>query len=257
MRLSRIVGFFLMTLFLFLGLASAVHACPACWAGYGKGDERYNKPLADCRIIYERDGKDAIPYLRKVLQTSTDPLVIKRAAGYIIELNDTGSIPLLEDMLYMLTKRVAFGAFGFGTYEFAGRLAASKALVQFGKSQEVADKIWAKYDKLSLERKTEVAHLLSALQDAKLDERLLAIIEMKEDHQLMVGALDNLAFSGTPAVVPALEAKVEEWGRADGGNQDSANPDEPVIHYAALRIKAEKAIFDIQERTKQANMTTS
>jgi hypothetical protein len=253
----RFLSICLLTLLLCLGLAGHARACAGCWAGYGKGDERYNKPLADCRIIYERDGRDAIPYLRKVLQTSTDPLVIKRAAGYIIELNDTGSIPLLEDMVYMLTKRVAFGAFGFGTYEFAGRLAASNALVQFGKSQEVADRIWERYDGLSLDRKTEVAHLLNALQDANLDERLLAILEMKEDHQLMVGALDTLASSGTPAVVPVLEAKVEEWSRADGGNQDNANPEAPVIYYAALRIKAEKAILDIQERNKEASGTSS
>ena len=38
-------------------LSPGHRACAGCWSGYGKGDERFNKPLADIRIIYEKEGQ--------------------------------------------------------------------------------------------------------------------------------------------------------------------------------------------------------
>jgi len=231
------------------GLGSVAHACPACWAGYGKGDERFNKPLADLRIIYEKDGRDALPYIKKALTTSTDPLVLRRAAGYIVELNDTDSIPLFEDMLSMLVKRVAFSSFGLETYDFKGRLAVAHALVKFGPTK-LGDKIWKRYDRLDLKRKSEVPYILNALQDPKLTERLLEILNREEDHQLMMGALDVLAVGGSVQALPALRSKVVEWSDRTTGTGTNPNPDAPVIYYAPLRINAEKAISAIEERSK-------
>ncbi len=51
---------FLLLIFLFNATAGLAEACPACWAGYGPGAERFNKALADLRIMYETQGKDMI-----------------------------------------------------------------------------------------------------------------------------------------------------------------------------------------------------
>jgi hypothetical protein len=233
-----------------LGLASYAEGCAGCWAGYGSGDERYNKPLADLRKIYEKDGRDALPYIRKALSTSTDPLVMRRAAGYIVELKDADSLPLLNDMVLMLTKRVAFGKFGYGTYEFQGRMAVAHALANFGSQEELANRIWGKYDKLDMNRKTEVLYILNALKDPKLTERSLEILERQEDHQLMFGALDALAIGGNGQALPVLKERVEVWSNLGTGGGDSQNPDAPLIHYSALRIKAEQTILTLEEREK-------
>jgi hypothetical protein len=238
------------------GMASRVEACPGCWAGYGPGAERLNKPLADLRIIYEKEGRNALPYIRKALITSTDPLVMRRAATYIVELKDTESIPLMEDMLHALVKRVAFSKFGLGTYDFQGRLAVAHALINFGPST-IVDRIWERYDRLDLDRKSEVPYILNGLKDPKLDERLLEIVNREEDHQLMMGALDVLSFGGSTKALPALRSKVAEW--RDKSTKLSANPhpDGPVLYYVPLRIKAEKAISAIEERSTKTDSALS
>ena len=54
----------------FIATAGPAEACPACWAGYGPGAERFNKPLADLRILYEAQGNDALPEIKKILKKS-------------------------------------------------------------------------------------------------------------------------------------------------------------------------------------------
>jgi hypothetical protein len=240
--------FFLMILFL-SATGNDAQACFACWAGYGPGEERFNKPLADLRIIYEQKGSDALPYIRKALTTSTDPLVIKRAAGYIVDLNDRNSIPLLEDLLSSLLKRVAFSSFGLGTPDYQGRLAVAHALAKFGPS-DMCDKIWKKYDKLGLNRKSEVPFILNALLDPRLTERLLKILCKEEDHQLMIGALDVLALGGGVEALPILSQKTRDWQNTDTKTTHSLKKGTPLLYYSALEIKARRAISAIETRSK-------
>jgi hypothetical protein len=222
-------------------------ACFACWAGYGPGEERLNKPLADLRIIYETKGRDSLPYIRQALTTSTDPLVIKRAAGYIVELDDRDSIPYLEDVLSQLLKRVAFSTFGIGTPGYQSRLAAAHALAKI-KPPSMAEQIWQKYEKLDLNRKSEVPYLLNALEDPKLTTRLLIILNRAQDHQLMVGALNVLAAGGSAAALPVLREKARQWEAKADQPADGSNPAKPIIYYSVLEIKAKRAIYAIEKR---------
>jgi hypothetical protein len=243
----RYIWLFLLIPLVWHGLGCSVEACEACWAGYGSGDERFNKPLADLRKIYEKEGRNALPYIRQALMTSPDPLVKRRAAGYIVELGDTDSIPLLEDMLLALVKRVAFGTFGLSTYDFQGRLIVAHTLVKFGRT-EIGDRIWEKYDRLGVKRKSEVPYLLNALEDPKLTERLLEIVNRKENHLLMMGALAVFAIGGTTEDRPALRSKVKEWSAEPSEPTDDSHPDPPA--YPALIMMAERAISAIEKRTK-------
>ena len=112
-----------------------------------------------------------MPYIRDTLKTSTDPLVIRRATTYIVDLNDTDSIPLLEDMLLELTRRASFSSFGLDTYAFKCRLAAAHALGKLlkyvGKSNVLwgTDSIWygSPQDQIQAFR---VFQISEALQDA-------------------------------------------------------------------------------------------
>lgn len=240
---------FFLVLLVCAGPRDYSHACPLCWAGYGPGAERFNKPLADLRIVYEEKGRDALPYIRDVLMTSTDPLVIERAAGYIAELNDRDSIPLLVDLLSLLIKRVAFTSFGLGTPGFQGRLAAAHALAKLGPSN-ICDQIWKKYERLNLNRKTEVPYILNALLDPRLTDRLLIILNKEEHHQLMVGALDVLAMGGSADALPILRQKAKKWQDADAKTTHRSNPNTPLLYYSALEVKAKKAISAVEARSK-------
>jgi len=256
MMKGKLIWLVLLIALLWHGMGSSVEACPMCWAGYGPGAERLNKPLADLRIIYEKEGRDALPYIRKALITSTDPLVIRRAATYIVELKDAESIPLMEDMLHALVKRVAFSKFGLGTYDFQGRLTVAHALINFGPST-IADRIWQRYDRLDQDRKSEVPYILNGLKDPKLDERLLEIVNREEDHQLMMGALDVLSFGGSTDTLPALRSKAAEWRDKSAQPSGNPHPDGPVLYYVPLRIKAEKAIAAIEERSEKTDSALS
>ena len=227
------------------GGAKVAKACPACWAGYGSGDERLNKPLADLRILYETKGRDALPRIREVLRTSSDPRILRRAAGYIVALNDREAIPLLEDMLLELTKRVAFGAFGLDTYAFQGRLAVAHALAEFGPTL-LGESIWQRYDRMDFNRKGEVPYLLNALQTPRLTDYLLEILDRGEDHQLMLGALEMLADGGNATALPALNTRMARWRQMD--TQPGPAAGSPVLHFAVLRIRAEQAIAAIEAR---------
>ena len=239
---------FLIVVFLFNAAAGKAEACPACWAGYGPGAERFNKALADLRIMYESQGKSALPLIKQVLKKSNDPLVQKRAIEYVAELEDTGAVPLLEDILYDLVKRVSFSTFGLESIPFQTRLAAAHTLANLG-SRQMADKIWGRYDRIDFARKSEVPYVLNALGDPWLNERLTDIVDRCEDHQLMVGALHVLAMGGNEKVLPFLRFKVDEWRNKPAGTGFTANSFSP-LEYSIWRIKAEQAILKIEERSR-------
>ena len=253
----KLIGSVLVISCLLLGFASQAGACAGCWRGYGEGDERFNKPLADIRIIYEKEGKGALPYIRNELKTSTDPLVLRRAAGYIVALDDRDSIPLMEDMILMLVKRVSFGKFGLETYEFQGRLAVANALPKFGPTNGIADRIWAKYERLDFNRKDEVPYILNGLEDPKIEERLFYILNKEEDHQLMLGALAIMADFGDTTAIPELKGRMEEWEVKNQQDPFDADPNAPMIYYSVLISKAQLAMMKIEERARYSALQGS
>lgn len=230
----------------------AAQACAGCWSGYGPGDERYNKPLADLRILYEKEGRGALPGIRDALKTNPDALVRLRAATYIGELKDLDSVPLLEEMLSELFKRVSFSTFGVGSPDFQVRLKVAHVLASLGPTN-MADRIWKRYGRLDKLRKMEVPYLLNALGDPRLTERLTEILNRGEDHQLMLGALEGFAMGGDVQALPFLRSKNVEWESKGRGVSSSANPDAPPIFYSVLRIKGEQAMFQINDRNKLAS----
>ena len=234
---------------LFYAWENIAGACPACYIGSGSGNVRDNKPLADLRKIYEEKGKEALPYIREALKTGTDPLVIKRAANYLVVLNDTESIPQMENMLLDLIKRVTLTTFGLGTPEFQSRLAVAHALIKFGPTT-VGDRIWEKYDRLDWKRKDEVPYILNALQDPNLDERMITILNKAEDHQLMLWALEVLAIGGSAKDLPYLESMATEWRNKGTGTGTNPRPDAQEIDYMPLTIRADNAIFLIKRRNR-------
>ena len=238
---------FFLIVFLINAVAGFADACPACWAGYGPGAERFNKALADLRIIYETRGKEALPQIKGVLKQSDDPLVQKRAIEYITDLEDAGAVPLLENILYELVKRVSFSSFGVESIPFQTRLSAAHALARLG-AGGMADKIWDRYDRIDFARKSEVPYILNALGDPALNERLSSILNRCEDHQLMVGALDVLAIGGNQKVLPFLRLKIEQWGKRPIDNNAAAISFSSVEH-SVWRIKAEQAIIKIEDRS--------
>ena len=235
-------------IFLLNAVSGLAEACPACWTGYGPGAERFNKPLADLRILYETQGKDALPQIKKILKQSNDPIVQKRAIEYIAELEDANAIPLLEDILYDLVKRVSFSTFGVETVPFQTRLVAAHTLAKIG-SFRMADKIWSRYDRVDFARKSEIPFVLNALGDPRLNERLSDIVNRYEDHQLMVGALDVLAVGGDEKVLPFLKSKIDEWQNRPAETDSAAGSYSPV-EYSIWRIKAGQAVMKIEERCK-------
>lgn len=235
----------LLTVLFLLGMPQMPQACPACWSGYGPGDERFNKPLADLRKTYERLGREALPDIRQALISSTDPLVVRRAAAYILEFQDQVGIPLLEDKLLDLVRRVAFSSFGLGTDAFLSRMSAAHALAGF-KKQDISDRLWKKYHKLEWKRKDEIPYLLHALGDPLLEEKLQWIIRQQEDHQLMLGALDVMAMGGSRKSESFLEEKLHGWEKRETGTGRNPRPGGEVIFYLPLAIKAKSALWAIR-----------
>ena len=232
----------------FHGLGGLAEGCAGCWSGYGPGDERFNKPLADLRILYEKEGKTCLPAIEDALITDRDHLVKQRAAGYIGEIKDPNSIPTLEAVIAELYKKVSFGNFGVGTPEFQTRLKVAHVLASMGPGNN-ADRIWQRYDRLDGLKKSEVPYLLNALNDPKLSERLLEILSRGKDPYAIISALEILATNGGVQVLSSLKSRVTEWEGKEPESSDPANPDAPIIYYSVLRIKAEQTIFQIEERS--------
>ncbi|MBI3988724.1 MAG: HEAT repeat domain-containing protein [candidate division NC10 bacterium] len=182
------------------------------------------------------------------MKSGPDPLVQRRAAGYLADLKDADSVPLLEDMLSEVLKRVAFGSFGVRSFEFQTRLAIAHALAKIGPTR-IADRIWERYDRLDQQKKSEVPSLLNALGDPRLTEHLLEILDRCEDHQLMVGALEVLAIGGNAQALAFLRSKVAEW-EGQGTEASKAEDSTAPLDYFVLRLRAEQAISQIEERQK-------
>jgi len=223
--------------------------CPACWAGYGSGDERFNKPLADLRILFEKEGKAALPAFREALRTQEDPLVKQRAAAYLAEFKDTESIPLLEKEILEIVKRVSFSKFGLGIPEFQTRLKIAHILASLGYTR-VADRLWEKYEQLDLLKKMEIPYLLNALNDPKLTDRLMYILDKGDDHQLMLGAIEVLGIGGNSKALPFLKFKISEWEKKKEEIINLSHHPTSAIYYSVLKIKAAQAISHIEERYK-------
>ena len=238
----------LIILFCLYTKVNLADACAGCWVGYGPGAERYNKALADLRILYETQGKVALPQFKSTLKQSNDPLVQKRAIEYIADLEDTEAGPLLEAILYELVKRVSFSAFGVQSTPFQTRLTAAHTLARLG-STRIADKIWQRYSRIDLARKSEVPYILNALGDPKLSDRLIEIVVRCEDHQLVVSALTVLAIGGNEKALPFLKMKVDEW-RTSSAATAAASDSFTAVEYSIWRIKAEQAILKIKERSR-------
>lgn len=251
---ARMKGSYLWLLFLVISccpyLCGYAEGCAGCWVGYGSGDERFNKPLADLRILYEKEGKMALPAIREAVRTHIDPMVKKRAIEYLLELNDVESIPLLEDMLSELFKRVSFSSFGTDSIDFQTRLRISHALAQLG-SKGFADRLWERYDRLDQPRKSEVPYLLNGLGDSQVSDRLLVILDRGEDHQLMLGAIEVLGMGVDAKALPFLRSKMNEWEGKNSAARKSGDIPTPPINYSVLRIKAELAFFSIEENRKK------
>ena len=223
-------------------------ACPACWAGYGSGDERLNKPLADLRKIYEAKGKAALPYIRNTIKTSSDPLVINRAGGYLVALDDKASLPLLEDMVRSVAKRVSFGSFGLRSYEYRARMAAAHAVSSLGSGASTADFIWQRFARISMERKEEVPYLLSALDDPELESRMFFILDQQEGHQLMINALEALKYSGGRKVIAPLQKLIEHWAVGGQKTNDVNSKAKSSIHYSILAIKGLQVCAALEDK---------
>jgi len=216
-------------------------ACPACLVGAQSDNEHDNKALADLRKTYEEQGKKAILYIRKALKTSKDPLVIKRAANYLVALDDTASIPHFESMLLDLVKNEVSTEFGPDTAGFQSRLSVAHALIKI-KSTTVGDRIWERYAHLDRKKKEEIPYILSALKDPHLDERMTFILNKAEDCRLMQCALEALSTGGSDKIIPYLRSKVEAW------QSQSTATGVPKIDYSKLIIKAQIAIYHIGNR---------
>ncbi len=197
-----------MVLFFSLSWGSNAEGCAACVAAGQLAKENQNRALYALRILYEKEGRAALPTIRESLKSNDNPPLQIRAAGYVVELKDTDSVPLLEEILSELVKRVTFSTFGVRSAEFQTRLFVAHSLAKLG-STRIADRIWERYDQINLQRKMEVPYILNALGDPRLTERLSGIISRSEDHQLMMVTLDVLAMGGNSQTfaLPPIEAR--------------------------------------------------
>ena len=248
---SKICVDLIFILIVFFLQTTVAQACAACAAVDQSDDESINKPLAALRAVYEQKGKDALPDIREALKISTDPWIIQRAANYLVDLDDRESIRQMESILLDLVKPVVFTTFGLSTPGFQSRLSVAYALRRFSPTT-VGDRIWEKYDRLDWNRKSEVPDILSALKNPHVEERMVAILNKEEDHQLMQGALEAMAVSGSHQSLPFLRSKVEAWVDKPNGIGTNPRPGEPTIYYKLLIIKANTAIFSIESRWKRA-----
>ena len=78
----------------------------------------------------------------------------------------------------------------------------------------------------------------------------MEILNGEENHQLMLGALDVMAIGGDAKSLPFLRKKVVELRNIGTKTIAKPKPGAPVFYYPVLRIKAERAISAIEERTK-------
>ncbi len=229
-------------------LGSNAEGCAACVAAGKLARESENRPFYALRILYERKGRAALPYIRRALKLDGNPPIQMRAAGYVAELKDTESIPQLEKILSELFKKVSFSKFGTGTVDFKKRWIVAYALGTLG-APGVAGRIWERYDGFTLAKKTEVPYILSALADPKLTQHLMGIISRCEDHRLVIAALDMLAKGGNADAIPFLKAKVLKWEARASETSGPVDADTQVDYFVLSR-KAAQIISKIEERLR-------
>ena len=239
--------FLLVPLFSHL-LGGSAQGCAACVAAGKLARESENKAFYALRILYERNGRAALPFIRRALKLDTNPPAQMRAAGYIAELNDTESIPQLEKIMSELFKKVSFSSFGVDTIDFRKRWIAAYALGTL-QAPGVAERIWERYDQFTLSKRTEVPHILSALGDPRLTEHLMSIIERCEDHQLMMVALDAVATGGNAEATPFLRSKIVQW-EAKAAESSGSTDASTQVDYFVLSRKAAQVIPKIEERVR-------
>ena len=220
--------------------------CAACVAAAKLAKESENKAFYALRILYERKGREALPVIRRALKLDNNPPAQMRAVGYIGDLNDTESIPQLERIMSELFKKVSFSKFGVDTIDFQKRWIVAYTLGRL-RAPGVAERIWARYDRFGLRKKTEVPHILSALRDPQLTEHLMGIIVGCEDHQLMIVTLDTMAKGGNAQAIPFLRSKIVEWEAKAAGSSGSVNIDSQVDYFVLSR-KAAQIIPKIEQR---------
>jgi len=239
--------FLLVPLFSHL-LGGSAQGCAACVAAGKLARESENKAFYALRILYERKGRAALPFIRRALKLDTNPPAQMRAAGYIAELNDTESIPQLEKIMSELFKKVSFSSFGVDTIDFRKRWIAAYALGTL-QAPGVAERIWERYDQFTLSKRTEVPHILSALGDPRLTEHLMGIIDRCEDHQLMMVALDAVATGGNAEATPFLRSKIAQW-EAKAAESSGSTDASTQVDYFVLSRKAAQVIPKIEERVR-------
>jgi len=246
MTRAKYLWLFLLVAFCSHLLGNDAHGCAACVAAGKLARESENRPFYALRILYEKKGRAALPYIRRALKLESNPPVQMRAAGYIAELKDIESIPQLEKILSELFKKVSFSQFGTGTVDFKKRWIVAYALGTLG-APDVAARIWERYDGFILAKKTEVPYILSALGDPKLTQHLMEIISRCEDHQMVIVTLDMLAKGGNAETIPFITSKIAEWEVRAEKTPGPVDADTQVDYFVLSR-KAAQVIPRIEER---------
>ncbi len=220
--------------------------CAACVAAGKLARESENKAFYALRLLYEKEGSRALPVIRRALRLDNNPAAQMRAAGYISDLNDIESVPDLERIMSELFKMVSFSQFGVGTSDFKRRWIVAYTLGTL-RAPGVAERIWARYDRFTSAKKTEIPYILSALGDTKLTEHLMAILDRSDDHELMIATLDAMATATDAKAIPFLESKIVEWeakARETSGPVDIATQ----VDFFVLSRVAAQVIPKIEEQ---------
>ena len=92
--------------------------CAACDAAGKLARESENKAFYVLRILYEKKGQEALPFVRRALAMEDNPAAQMRAVAYVAELKDEESMPQLERIMAEVYKRVSFSEFGIETIDF-------------------------------------------------------------------------------------------------------------------------------------------
>jgi len=220
--------------------------CAACVAAGKLARESENKAFYALRLLYEKEGSRALPVIRRALRLDNNPAAQMRAAGYISDLNDTKSVPELERIMSELFKMVSFSEFGIDTADFKRRWIVAYTLGTL-RAPGVAERIWARYDRFTSAKKTEIPYILSALSDTKLTEHLSAILDRSDDHELMMATLDAMATAADAKAIPFLKSKIVKWeakARETSGPVDIATQ----VDFFVLSRMAEQVIPKIEEQ---------
>jgi len=186
-------------------LGGYAEGCAACEAAGKLARESENKAFFALRLLYEKKGSRALPVIRRALRLDNNPAAQMRAAGYVSDLNDTESIPDLERILSELFKMVSFSEFGVDTADFKRRWIVAYTLGTL-RALGVAERIWARYDRFTSAKKTEIPYILSALGDTKLTEHLSAVLDRSDNHALMMSTLDALSTAADAKAIPFLQS---------------------------------------------------